>query len=315
MERKYVEFYNRLTKLYTRLSKIASKSSVSCFRIYDLDLPDFPFMIDKFEDFIYVAEYERSHNLTVGEHQYWLDISKDVIAKVTQLPKDHIYVKSRRNIKSRDHQYTKVESSKKEIIVNEDGLKFKINLSDYLDTGLFLDHRKTRKLVKSQSKGKSILNLFAYTGSFSVYAAAGEAESIMTLDLSKTYLDWAKENMLLNGFEDDQKYHFVLGDVMVNLDLLKPHSFDIIILDPPSFSNSKRMQSSFDVQRDHWWMINRCIKLLKPEGIIYFSTNLSKFKMYNEKIDNATIKDITNATKDFDFERKLKRYCFTIQKL
>jgi 23S rRNA (cytosine1962-C5)-methyltransferase len=148
-----------------------------------------------------------------------------------------------------------------------------------------------------------------------VYAAAGGAESIMTLDLSKTYLDWAKENMLLNGFEDDQKYHFVLGDVMVNLDLLKPQSFDIIILDPPSFSNSKRMQSSFDVQRDHWWMINRCIKLLKPEGIIYFSTNLSKFKMYNEKIESANIKDITNATKDFDFERKLKRYCFTIQKL
>jgi 23S rRNA (cytosine1962-C5)-methyltransferase len=315
MEGKYIEFYNRLTKQYTRLSKIARKSDVSCFRIYDLDLPDFPFMIDKFEDFIYVAEYERNHNLTRGEHNFWLDLSKDVIAKVTQLPKDHIYVKSRRNIKNRDDQYTKVESIKKEIIVNEDGLMFKLNLSDYLDTGLFLDHRKTRKLVRSQSQGKSILNLFAYTGSFSVYAAAGGAESIMTLDLSKTYLDWAKENMLLNGFEDDQKYHFVLGDVMVNLDLLKPQSFDIIILDPPSFSNSKRMQSSFDVQRDHWWMINRCIKLLKPEGIIYFSTNLSKFKMYNEKIDSATIKDITNATKDFDFERKLKRYCFTIQKL
>ncbi|HMP31103.1 MAG TPA: class I SAM-dependent methyltransferase, partial [Saprospiraceae bacterium] len=173
MEGKYLEFYNRLTKLYIRLHKIARKAEVSCFRIYDLDLPDFPLLIDKLDTYIYVAEYERNHNLTIGEHSYWLDMCKEIIAKVTNVSIQNIFVKSRRSIRSRDDQYTKVQEQKVETVVKEDGLNFKINLSDYLDTGLFLDHRKTRKLVRSQSKDKDILNLFAYTGSFSVYAAAG----------------------------------------------------------------------------------------------------------------------------------------------
>jgi 23S rRNA (cytosine1962-C5)-methyltransferase len=315
MDTKYTEFKNRLTKLYGRLGKIARKSGITCFRIYDLDLPDFPLMIDKFEDYVYVAEYERNHNLTSGEHNFWLEMSKEIIAEVMNIPMQNIFFKSRRNIKSRDDQYTKIEGQKKEVLVKEDGLIFKINLSDYLDTGLFLDHRKTRKLVKSQSEGKNILNLFAYTGSFSVYAAAGNANSVYTLDISKTYLDWAKENMKLNGFEESDQYQFIQGDVLMNVDLLKPKSFDVIILDPPSFSNSKRMQTAFDIQRDHWWLINKCLLLLKDGGVIYFSTNLSKFKLYAEKINSGQVKDITNATKDFDFERKLKRYCYKIEKV
>ena len=313
MEGKYLEFYNRLSKSYGRLHKIAKKAGVSCYRIYDLDMPDFPFMIDQFGDFLYVAEYERNHHLDAREHAYWLDMSKHVMNKVTQIPLDNIFSKERRSIKTRDDQYTKVDSQKFETIVNEDGLSFKVNLSDYLDTGLFLDHRKTRKMVRNEAQDKNVLNLFAYTGSFSVYAAAGGAREVMTLDLSKTYLDWARENMQLNGFVDENRYHYVQGDVLANLDMLKPAHFDIIVLDPPSFSNSKRMSSSFDVQRDHWWMINKCLHLLSEEGVIYFSTNYSKFRLYPEKINTQQIKDITGATKDFDFEKKLKRYCFKIK--
>lgn len=313
MEGKYQEFYNRLHKSYSRLDKIARKAGITCFRIYDLDMPDFPFVIDKFEDYIYVAEYERNHSLSPREHNYWMDMSKEVIGKVFSCPKENIFVKSRKNIKIREDQYTKVADQKVEIIASEDGLKFKVNLSDYLDTGLFLDHRKTRKMVRNESNQKNVLNLFAYTGSFSVYAAAGGAKEVMTLDLSKTYLDWARENMKLNGFTDENRYHFVQGDVMENITLLKQGHFDIIVLDPPSFSNSKRMSSSFDVQRDHWWLINKCLPLLAPDGVIYFSTNYTKFKLYSEKISSANIKEITGATKDFDFEKKLKRFCFKIR--
>jgi 23S rRNA (cytosine1962-C5)-methyltransferase len=313
MEGKYQEFFNRLLKSYTRLEKIARKTGVTCYRIYDLDMPDFPFMIDKFEDYIYVAEYERNHNLDNREHMYWLDMSKEVISKVFNCPVDFIFIKSRKSIKSREDQYVKVGHEKVEIVVKEDGLKFKVNLSDYLDTGLFLDHRKTRKMVRNEAFNKNVLNLFAYTGSFSVYAAAGGAKEVLTLDLSKTYLDWAKENMKLNTFDDDLRFQYVQGDVMENLELLKPAHFDIIVLDPPSFSNSKRMSSSFDVQRDHWWLINKCLSLLSPAGVLYFSTNFSKFKLYPEKINSSYIKDITGATKDFDFEKKLKRFCFKIK--
>ena len=189
-----------------------------------------------------------------------------------------------------------------------------MNLSDYLDTGLFLDHRITRQMVKEQSSGKKVLNLFAYTGSFSVYAASGGAEEVVSVDLSKTYLTWAEKNMQLNGFTDKVKYKFIHADVKQYLKTIPPGYFDLIIIDPPTFSNSKRMKDFLDIQRDHVALINDCLKGMKKEGILYFSTNFQKFFLEKEKIIASGIKDITKATTPFDFESKLFRSCFKITK-
>lgn len=193
-------------------------------------------------------------------------------------------------------------------------MKFKVNLSDYLDTGLFLDHRITRNMVREQSKDKSVLNLFCYTASFSVYAAAGGASSVVSVDLSKTYLSWAEDNFRLNNLEDNTKYQFVHADVLQYLDEIEPESFDIIILDPPTFSNSKRMKDFLDIQQDHVELINKCLLITKPGGILYFSTNYTKFQLETDKITATSITDITKQTTPFDFEGKLRRWCFKITK-
>ena len=227
---------------------------------------------------------------------------------------ENIFIKQRQRKQGRQGQYEKVDSSKNEFVVEENGLQFRVNLSDYLDTGLFLDHRITRQMVRGKSDGKRALNLFCYTGSFSVYAAAGGASSVTSVDLSKTYLQWAKDNMQLNGFTNPSKYTFIAADVMQYLDKLSPNQFDRVILDPPTFSNSKRMKDFLDIQRDHVFLIEQCLQAMKPGGLLYFSTNFRKFKLESDQINAAEIKDITRQTTPFDFEGKLFRYCYLITK-
>lgn len=198
--------------------------------------------------------------------------------------------------------------------VQEAGLHFKVNLSDYLDTGLFLDHRITRGMVRDQAKDKKILNLFCYTGSFSVYAAAGGASAVVSVDLSKTYLGWAADNFKLNELIDQQKHSFVHADVLQYLDELAPDSFDIVVLDPPTFSNSKRMKDFLDIQQDHVALINQCLRVMKTGAILYFSTNYTKFRLAAEQLVATSIADITKQTTPFDFEGKLRRSCFRIIK-
>ncbi|MGE5107936.1 MAG: class I SAM-dependent methyltransferase [Sphingobacteriales bacterium] len=313
-EGKFQMFENRLTKVYKHLSKQARRQSISCYRIYDKDLPEFPLIIDVYDDKIYLAEYRAKHNLTEEEYDQWLNESLNIISKVTQVPDEKIYLKERKRKTERTDQYQKTGEKKDFFTVDEGGLKFKVNLSDYLDTGLFLDHRLTRDMVRKESVNKKVLNLFAYTGSFSVYAAAGGATEVTTVDLSNTYLKWAEDNFVLNGFTDKSKYHFLQADVLQYLDELKINSFDIIVMDPPTFSNSKRMKGFLDIQQDHVDLINKCLLTLKPEGILYFSTNYTKFNLEKERINAVEIKDITRATTPFDFEGKLRRWCFKIFK-
>ena len=193
-------------------------------------------------------------------------------------------------------------------------MKFLVNLTDYLDTGLFLDHRITRQMVREESKNKRVLNLFCYTGSFSVYAAAGDTSSVTSVDLSKTYLQWAEDNFIINRFKDKNKFHFVHADVKQYLQTLKPDSFDMVIMDPPTFSNSKRMKDFLDIQRDHVELLNKVLDATTQNGIIYFSTNYTKFILETDKIHASSIKDITKATTPFDFEGKLKRWCYKMIK-
>jgi 23S rRNA (cytosine1962-C5)-methyltransferase len=190
MTDKFQMFYNRLLKVYKHRSKQAKRLNISCYRIYDHDLPEFPFAIELYDDKIYVAEYKRRHNMNDEEHEDWLEESFKIISDVLKLPVENIFSRERKRLSHREkQQYEKQNFAQQFLTVEENGLKFLINLTDYLDTGLFLDHRITREMVRKESKNKNVLNLFCYTGSFSVYAAAGEAATVTSVDLSKTYLE------------------------------------------------------------------------------------------------------------------------------
>ncbi len=299
--------------MYKHIGKTARKQHLSCYRVYDIDLPEFPFIIDVYKDCIYVAEYKSKHKLADEEYTEWLETSLQIIQEVFGVDEKHVFLKLRERQKG-EQQYTKLNQEKKEMIVDENGMSFIVNLSDYLDTGLFLDHRITRQMVKEMAAGKRVLNLFSYTGSFSVYAAAGGASKITTVDLSKTYINWAKRNLTYNKLYDDTKHEFIQEDVLQYLKTVPESSYDLIILDPPTFSNSKRMLDVLDIQRDHATIINRCLELLSENGVLLFSTNYRGFELDTDKLHTKNIRDITKQTTPFDFEGKLKRKCYRIVK-
>jgi 23S rRNA (cytosine1962-C5)-methyltransferase len=309
---KFLMFRNRLEKVYRHLSRVASKQQISCFRIYNHDLPEFPFLIEIYEERLYVAEYKRRHNLTDEEHAQWWEECKNILTEITSVNENEIYLRTRQRKENRKDQYQKLDEKRNEFLVKESGLSFIVNLSDYLDTGLFLDHRITRLMVKELAKERSVLNLFCYTGSFSVYALAGGAKEVVSVDLSKTYLEWTERNIELN-FPGNANHQVVHADVKQWLKSNRK-KFDLIVMDPPTFSNSKRMDDFLDIQRDHAELINDCLAVLNENGILFFSTNFTKFILDEKNIHAASIKDITKATTPFDFAGKLKRYCYRIHK-
>jgi len=311
---KFMMFGNRLTKVFRHRGKQAKRLEVSCYRLYDHDLPEFPFCIEFYGNKLYVAEYKRRHGMTDEAHDVWMEKSLQVISESLAVRPDAIFLKLRQRKPGRLGQYQRLEQSQNEVVVMENGLKFIVNLSDYLDTGLFLDHRVTRQLIREQAAGKKVLNLFAYTGSFSVYASAGGATEVTTVDLSKTYLNWAERNMVENNFSDGSRFLYVHADVMKYLKSLTPASLDLIIMDPPTFSNSQRMEDFLDVQRDHVGLINDCMRGLAMGGTLYFSTNFRRFVLDKDKLNAASVKDITKATTPFDFEGRLFRWCYQIIK-
>lgn len=312
---KLLMFENRLLKVYKHRSKQAQRQGITCYRVYDHDLPEFPFSIELYGDKVYVAEYLRRHGMEEDEHEAWLNDCLEVISKILSVDIEHIYVRQRRRMSHRSQQqYEKTGVQKEFFAVEENGLQFLVNLTDYVDTGLFLDHRITRQMVREQSAGKRVLNLFCYTGSFSVYAAAGGAASVTSVDLSKTYLGWAEDNFALNNLTNKNKFHFIHADVKQYLKTLQPNSFDLVIMDPPTFSNSKRMNDFLDIQRDHVELLNDVLAATTDGGTVYFSTNFTKFALDSASIKASNIKDITKSTTPFDFEGKLKRWCFKISK-
>jgi len=307
-------FRNRLEKVNRHLGKLARRKGVMAYRIYDHDLPEFPFCIERYGIHVCLAEYKRRHGMEEEYHASWLQASLQIISQVLQVPEENIHHRIRQRKLGRQGQYQKLEGEEGAgfFKVEENGLLFWVNLDDYLDTGLFLDHRDTRMLVREESKQKHVLNLFAYTGSFSVYAAAGGASLVTTVDLSNTYLDWAKRNMLSNGFEGSS-FLFERADVKQWLSTVPPHSYDLIVMDPPTFSNSKKMNEVLDLQVDHVSLIRSCMQLLSTDGVLFFSTNYTGFSLDKEALSSFVIKDITRATTPFDFEGRLKRVCFRIQ--
>lgn len=305
-------FANRLNKNLKHLAKWRRREQVSCYRLYDADIPEYALAIDIYESatspgkyWVHAQEYEAPKHIDMKKAQQRLDEAILVIQEVLNIAKDDIYLKIRRQQKGAA-QYEKLASEKIFYEIAESGNHFWVNFADYLDTGLFLDHRITRGMLTELSNGHRFLNLFAYTGSGTVYAARGGAISTTTVDMSNTYLDWARRNMQLNKF-DDSIHEYVQANCIEWLQQQAgQREYDLIFLDPPSFSTSKRMTSTFDVQRDHVMLLQATMKLLSKDGILIFSNNLRSFKMARGELDGFDIKDISRATLPKDFERNPK---------
>lgn len=306
------DFERRLEKLNHHLRRWPTKRGITCFRVYDRDIPEIPLAIDRYEDCLHIAEYDRPNDRNDAQQGQWMDLMVEITGRVLDVPKEKIFVKRRQRQRGAS-QYERWDTRHFVIEAHEGGLKFFVNLSDYLDTGLFLDHRITREMVRKEAAGKRFLNLFAYTGSFSVYAAAGGAQSVTTVDLSNTYLDWAQDNMELNGFRGPQ-FEYVRSDVFRFLNALYDDEiFDLVVLDPPTFSNSKDLDD-WDVQRDHVEMLNLLISHLAPGGVIYFSNNNRRFKLDEDAIQGVFIREISNRTVPEDFRNKRIHRCWRMVK-
>ncbi len=371
-------FSNRLSKKYRLLRKWARKQRVTCFRLYDRDIPEIPLACDLYEflpsditdtvscamfmnnqreaesandqtaikeaqsrQYLTIFLYERPYEKSEEEEKQWLLTMTKAASDVLHLDENHIIVKARCHAKG-GSQYGKAEengvktyfSPEKTVsgIVQEQGQIFTVNLSDYLDSGLFFDHRPLRNTIRETCSGKSVLNLFCYTASFSVYAAEGKAKRVESVDLSNTYLERAKQNMQLNGFDisNESKYVFTRADVTGFLNQKNAevpsltasgkvdgtNRFDIIILDPPTFSNSKKTRNTLDINRDWSELVNKCVSLLTPKGILYFSTN-SRRLSFDESLINGidsevTVHDITAQTIPEDYKNAKPHRCWKI---
>jgi len=310
-------FANRLRKNLKLLDAWALREQVECFRVYDADMPEYAFAIDLYGRegrHAYVQEYAPPKTVNQESARERRREVLAVLPEVLAVPPQHVHSRVRKPQKG-TQQYEKRESVAERHVVRENGLKFWVNFRDYLDTGLFLDHRIMRQMLREWARDTDFLNLFCYTGSATVYAAAGGARSTTSVDLSNTYLDWAHENLLLNGFGVAQ-HELFRADC---LEWLESQSvwgprFDLIFVDPPTFSNSKRMEGVLDVQRDHVGMIRRSLKLLRPGGRLVFSTNYTRFKLDTEALVGLAIEDITAKTIPRDFERHADIHrCFVVR--
>ena len=306
---------NRLQKRQRHLQKWAKRSQITCYRLYDRDMPDYPAIVDWYDGEAVVWLFGRKKEVTAVEEEAWQAHTLEEIAAGLALPPDKIFVKERFRQKGLDVQYERVAQSGAIRMVPEQGLTFEVNLSDYLDTGLFLDHRQTRQMVREQAKGKRVLNLFAYTGSFTVYAVDGGAASSDTVDLSQTYCDWAERNLQHNGVGQSASHRVIRQDCLQFLREARRQraQYDLIICDPPTFSNSKRMkQASFAVQRDHPALIQDCLRLLAPGGQLFFSNNAQRFKIDESVLQTAVVTEITQQTVPEDFKNKCSHRCWLI---
>jgi 23S rRNA (guanine2445-N2)-methyltransferase / 23S rRNA (guanine2069-N7)-methyltransferase len=304
-------FRSRLEKLARHLRRWPTRHGITCYRLYERDIPEIPLVVDRYEDHLHLAEYERPHERDLGQHADWLDLMARTAAEALQVDRRHVFLKRRlrqRGTAQHDH----VADERYEITVREGGLQFIVNLSDYVDTGLFLDHRITRSMVRELAAGARVLNLFGYTGAFSVYAAAGGAVQTTTVDWSRTYLEWAQRNMQLNGFTS-QSHKYARDDAREFLQRLPSSAmFDLAIVDPPTFSNSKRTDEVWDVQRDYSDTLTRLLQHIRPGGIVFFSTNFRRFKFEPETIPAASTFEISRQTVPADFRNRRIHRCWKI---
>jgi 23S rRNA G2069 N7-methylase RlmK/C1962 C5-methylase RlmI len=348
-------FANRLQKRFRHLNKWAQRTGTGAFRLYDRDIPEIPLVLDFYSEggqpqdaVLSGALYKRPYEKNEADEEQWLSAMKESAALVLGIKPSSIFLKQRKKQRGFS-QYEKMNhkrTARTEKIVSEGGLKFKVNLSDYLDTGLFIDRRLLRAMVRDMARGKKVLNLFSYTGSFSVYAAAGGAVCTDSVDLSNTYLNWAKENFALNGFlasitkknfttdhtnqhehkinDKDYREEKLCAHKLIKADVLEfvksaireKLQWDIIIVDPPAFSNSKKMINDFDLNRDKTELLTQCLKLLSPGGEIILSVNLHRRAPAAQELEASLkmcVTDLGSRIEDEDFKGRKMPKAFLIR--
>ncbi|MBN2715169.1 MAG: class I SAM-dependent methyltransferase [Deltaproteobacteria bacterium] len=303
---------NRIKKNQRRLNAWCHRQNVSCYRLYALDIPEVPLLVDWYEGRLHVGVKIKGGDVQDTENE-WIKYLVNALAQALSVPAENVFIKYRRQGKG-GTQYAPISGEGRIFEVREGGHVFVVNLSDYLDTGLFLDHRQTRQMVQKEAAGKRFLNLFAYTGSFSVYAAAGGAVATTTIDLSNTYLKAAQINMERNGFRGGA-HRYEKHDV---LDLLNQRGlrgmYDLVVMDAPTVSKSKSMKQNLAIQKDYIWMLTALLEFVSKGGVIYFSCNLGTFRFDYTAIAAAKVEDITLKTIPQDFTGKTPHKCFRIVK-
>ncbi len=313
-------FANRLRKNLKALSAWARRESVACYRLYDADMPEYAFAIDLYQSdpagaagrWLYVQEYAPPATVDRERARARREEAISVLPEVMNLKAEAIYWRTRRQQKGAS-QYESLGDQGERVVVEEGGLKFLVNFTDYLDTGLFLDHRLTRARIRDAARGRRFLNLFCYTGAATVYAAAGGAAATTSIDMSRTYLDWARRNLEINSLRGEA-HRFVQADCLQWLDEDDGARYDLVFLDPPTFSNSKRMQDEFEVQRDHVELIRATLRRLAPDGLLLFSTNFRKFRLDAAALADLELRDITRQTIPRDYARDARAHsCFEIR--
>ncbi|KAA3668565.1 bifunctional 23S rRNA (guanine(2069)-N(7))-methyltransferase RlmK/23S rRNA (guanine(2445)-N(2))-methyltransferase RlmL [Pectobacterium carotovorum] len=296
------DFANRLRKNLRKLEKWAKQQGIECYRIYDADLPEYNVAVDRYGSWVVVQEYAPPKTIDAQKARQRLFDVINATLSVLELPSNRLVLKTRERQKGKN-QYEKLAQKGDFLLMEEFGAKLWVNLTDYLDTGLFLDHRIARKMLGEMSRGKDFLNLFAYTGTASVHAGLGGARSTTTVDMSRTYLEWAEKNLRVNGLTGRQ-HRLIQADCLSWLHNAN-EQFDVIFIDPPTFSNSKRMEESFDVQRDHLALMKDLKRLLRRGGTIMFSNNKRGFQMDIAGLTalGLNAKEITAQTQSQDFAR------------
>ncbi len=305
-------FHNRLKKTLPARRRWAAREGVTAYRVYDADIPEFRYAVDVYGEHAHVVEYERRGRLRPPAEG---EAIARAVAEVLGVPPEHVHRKTKAPKVWGAEQYQRLGEAGRRLVVVEHGLKFWVNLDDYLDTGLFLDHRETRARVRAEARGKRFLNLFCYTGAFTVHAAAGGARATTSVDLSNTYLGWAKDNLALNGLDDDRQ-ELVRSDVLRWLGQARGRQFDLAVLDPPSFSASKKMERTLDIGRDHVELVDGTLALLAPGGVLYFSTNFRGFVLdeaaLRELRRGLSIEELTPASIPDDIRDKQVHRCFRL---
>jgi 23S rRNA (guanine2445-N2)-methyltransferase / 23S rRNA (guanine2069-N7)-methyltransferase len=310
-KRQAEEFANRLRNRARHLRRWPTRRGITCYRLYERDVADVPLVVDRYDGALHIAEFARPHDRSPAQHADWLDLMVRTAADVLEVPRNRVFLKHRDRQRG-DDQYQRVADERARFVVEEAGLKFVVNLSDYVDTGLFLDHRLTRQMVREAASENRFLNLFAYTGAFSVYAAAGGAASTTTVDHSATYIEWARENLELNGFSGPQ-HQLIRSDIWEFFDGLSPSdAWDLAVVDPPTFSNRKGTEEPWDVQRDHGVLLKRLAGHISPNGAVFFSTNFRRFKLDEAALAAYSIRDITRQTIPEDFRNERIHRCWRL---
>jgi 23S rRNA G2069 N7-methylase RlmK/C1962 C5-methylase RlmI len=313
---------NRLHKNARHLRRWARREQIACYRLYDCDIPEIPLVIDWYDGHLHVAEFASrggwaQEDDDEGRGDDWLAAMVESCRSALALPEERVYVKRRRRQRG-SWQYGIQDRAGAALWVPEGGHQFLVNLSDYLDTGLFLDHRLTRARVAGEARGTRFLNLFCYTGAFTVYAARAGARSTTSVDLSHTYLDWAGRNLAQNGIRGPQ-HRLVRADVreflageQAAIARGEAAPYDLVVLDPPTFSNSKKMRWVLDLQRDHPELIRAAAAVTQPGGAIYFSTNARRFALARQELGGLAVEELGAATIPPDFRKRRPHQSFRL---